>query len=146
MSISTRTAGGLSIVALMLAAATSPAQNMTLSWFTIDGGGTTFSTAGAFSLGGTIAQHDAGRLIGGAFELAGGFWAVSSVCPCQGDLNGDGQRNGRDIQAFAACMIAGGACACTDLDGDGQPVPSDTTDDLTAFVQQLLSDPASPCP
>jgi hypothetical protein len=46
-----------------------------LSHNTIDGGGATFSSAGAFALGGTIGQPDAGPLQSGAtYELRGGFW------------------------------------------------------------------------
>ena len=45
-----------------------------LSWSTIDGGGGT-STGGAYSVCGTIGQHDAGGpMIGGNFALTGGFW------------------------------------------------------------------------
>lgn len=51
--------------------------------FTADSGGGG-STGGAFRLGGTAGQADAGRLTGASFALAGGFWAggggvVSSV-------------------------------------------------------------------
>jgi hypothetical protein len=45
-----------------------------LSWWTVDGGGSTFSTGGSYSLGGTIGQPDAGTSSGGAYTLAGGFW------------------------------------------------------------------------
>jgi hypothetical protein len=46
-----------------------------ISWYSIDGGGTTVPiTGGSFSLAGTIGQPDAGKLTGGAFELLGGFW------------------------------------------------------------------------
>jgi hypothetical protein len=45
-----------------------------LSWNTIDGGGGTFSTGGAYSLGGTLGQPDAGSLSSGQFTLNGGFW------------------------------------------------------------------------
>ncbi len=45
-----------------------------LTWSTVDGGGATFSTAGSFSLGGTIGQPDAGGMAGGDYTLAGGFW------------------------------------------------------------------------
>lgn len=55
-----------------------------LSWSTIDGGGITFATGGAFSLGGTIGQFDAsGPLTGGAYSLTGGFWAgTAAEGPC----------------------------------------------------------------
>lgn len=45
-----------------------------LTWNTFDGGGATFSTGGAYSLGGTIGQADAGMLSGGSYSLSGGFW------------------------------------------------------------------------
>jgi len=45
-----------------------------LNWYTIDGGGATYLTGGAFELGSTAGQPDAGLLSGGTFELGGGFW------------------------------------------------------------------------
>jgi hypothetical protein len=44
-----------------------------LTWSTIDGGGG-HSSGGAYSLGGTIGQPDAGTLGGGKYQLVGGFW------------------------------------------------------------------------
>ena len=46
-----------------------------LTWYTIDGGGGTFSTGGGYTLGSTIGQPDAGVLVGGGYILVGGFWA-----------------------------------------------------------------------
>jgi hypothetical protein len=45
-----------------------------LSWWTVDGGGYTFSSASGYELGGTIGQPDAGVLAGGGYTLGGGFW------------------------------------------------------------------------
>ena len=45
-----------------------------LTWNSIDGGGAMLSTGGAYSLGGTIGQFDAGTLSGGTYTLTGGFW------------------------------------------------------------------------
>lgn len=45
-----------------------------LSWGTVDGGGTIASTGGAYSLGSSIGQPDAGSLSGGSYTLGGGFW------------------------------------------------------------------------
>ncbi len=45
-----------------------------LSWNTVDGGGYTFSTGQAYTLGGTAGQADAGLLAGGAYTLGDGFW------------------------------------------------------------------------
>lgn len=38
-----------------------------LSWWTVDGGGITFSNGGGYSLGGSIGQFDAGVLSGGSY-------------------------------------------------------------------------------
>ena len=50
-----------------------------LSWSTIDGGGTTWSEGGGYSLGGTVGQPDAGVLSGGNYTLAGGFWGGAAA-------------------------------------------------------------------
>jgi len=70
---------------LLLCAVSGAAQTggpYDLHWNTIDGGGTTNATGGAYVLGGTIGQPDAGTLSGGAFVLSGGFWSVAlTVAP-----------------------------------------------------------------
>ncbi len=53
-----------------------------MNWYTIDGGGATFLTSGAYSLGGTAGQPDAGFMSGGDFELGGGFWYGVIEIPC----------------------------------------------------------------
>ncbi len=68
-------------LALVLFTTTSAfAQNYSIDWFTIDGGGGT-STGGVYSVSGTIGQPDAGVLTGGNYSLVGGFWGV--VIPIQ---------------------------------------------------------------
>ena len=53
-----------------------------LSWYTVDGGGATFSTGSSYTLGATIGQPDVGTLSGGSYTLAGGFWpGVESPTP-----------------------------------------------------------------
>jgi len=62
------------LCALMIAGIVAAhAQTFSIDWFTIDGGGGT-STGGVFSVSGTVGQHDAGAMSGGAFTLQGGFW------------------------------------------------------------------------
>lgn len=61
-----------------------------LSWNTIDPGGTSAVTGGTYSLGGTVAQIDAGVHSGGAYVLSGGFWAglfdpATDVLPIVGE-------------------------------------------------------------
>lgn len=51
------------------------AQSYSVNWFTIDGGGGT-SSAGPYTIRGTIGQPDAGATSGSGYSLAGGFWHV----------------------------------------------------------------------
>ncbi len=46
-----------------------------IPWWTVDGGGETWSRGGGYRLGATIGQPDANVLEGGAYTLAGGFWS-----------------------------------------------------------------------
>ena len=49
-------------------------------------------------------------------------------------MNGDGHRDGGDIQLFIDCVLAGtGSCDCADMDGGGVDVS-----DVAAFVTTLL--------
>ena len=66
----------LALLALSASLASSVAQNFTIHWHTIDGGGGT-STGGVFTVNGTIGQPDAGGpMTGGGYSLTGGFWAL----------------------------------------------------------------------
>lgn len=68
-----------------LAATDVRAQMYEISWYTIDGGGVSSSTGGGYALGGTIGQPDAAPLmVGGAFEVLGGFWPGISGRDCSG--------------------------------------------------------------
>lgn len=121
----------------LLGATIALADDLTIDWWTIDGGGVTWSTGGGFELGGTIGQADAGAvaMTGGDFELIGGFWAVPP-CWCMSDLNHDGLRDGLDVQGFIDCMLAGGVdCACADLYTDGLL----DLNDVATFVSDLLA-------
>jgi len=115
-----------------------------LTWSTVDGGGAMNSTGGAFSVSGTIGQPDAQAppvMSGGSFQLTSGFWAVSISCFCPGDVNGDGKRNGADVQLFVACLLASsGYCVCADANQTGGLTP----DDVPTFVSQLLTTTACP--
>jgi len=51
------------------------AQQFSIDWHTIDGGGGT-STGGLYSISGSIGQPDAGMMNGGGYSLAGGFWGI----------------------------------------------------------------------
>ena len=101
------------------------------------------STGGTFSLSGTIGQPDAASnpaLSGGAFQLTGGFWPVANVCYCLADMNGDGKRDGRDVQQFLNCVLGGGNCACADTDQTNGV----TLSDVSVFVSDLLAGAGCP--
>jgi hypothetical protein len=68
------------ILALWTCSAGAASAQFGISRFTVDGGGGG-STGGAFALGGTAGQPDAGQMSGGSFTLAGGFWAGSGGVP-----------------------------------------------------------------
>jgi hypothetical protein len=66
-------------LAILLVGLTSPvladtAATYDLSWWTVDGGGASGLTSGAYTLSGTAGQPDAGSLSSGDYDLAGGFW------------------------------------------------------------------------
>jgi hypothetical protein len=65
------------IIALQMALAltVARAQNYGLDWSTTTGGGGT-STAGVYTVTGTIARPDTGRLNSSDFAIAGGFWSI----------------------------------------------------------------------
>ena len=66
-------------VAVLGVVSASALAGYTLDWWTVDGGGATFSIGGSYSLGGSIGQPDAGVLSGGSYQLNGGFWGGSIV-------------------------------------------------------------------
>lgn len=59
------------------------AQNFSVDWFSIDGGGGS-SAGGSFSLSGTVGQPDAGRMSGGIYTLEGGFWGIATAVQTPG--------------------------------------------------------------
>jgi hypothetical protein len=54
------------------------AQGLSLTWWTVDGGGGQ-SSGGTFAVSGTAGQPDAGTLTGGDFTLTGGFWPGAAL-------------------------------------------------------------------
>jgi hypothetical protein len=72
----------LILAALLLVATGAQAQSdddLDLSWWTMDGGGATFSTGGPYTLGSTIGQPDAGMLTAAHYTLGGGFWRAAAA-------------------------------------------------------------------
>ncbi|MBN1179731.1 MAG: hypothetical protein JXD18_10985 [Anaerolineae bacterium] len=72
----------LSIIAALLTSSVALAQTgggYDLTWWTVDGGGGTVSSA-AYELAGTIGQSDVGVVLsGGEFTLYSGFWSSGTT-------------------------------------------------------------------
>ena len=73
----------LAVCGLWLCGAAVQAQNYSIDWFAIAGGGGT-STGGVFTVTGTIGQADGGHMSGGNFTLEGGFWAIIAAVQTPG--------------------------------------------------------------
>jgi hypothetical protein len=66
-------------IASLLAEAAVHAQQYSIDWYKVSGGGGT-STGGVYSISGTIGQHDAsGSMAGGNYSVTGGFWSIYAV-------------------------------------------------------------------
>jgi hypothetical protein len=84
LPVQSKTWRSLGIVLLLVFAFSSArAQNYSLDWHTIDGGGGA-SAGGVFSISGTIGQPDAGMMSGGGYSLSGGFWGILSAVQTPG--------------------------------------------------------------
>ena len=125
------------IVTLAAAAAAAHAQDFTIDWHTIDGGGEMFSTGGDFELSGTIGQADAGdAMTGGDFELTGGFWVVTSTCDSC-DMNCDGVVDAGDIEDFINILF-NGQTPCDTCTGDTNGDGSVDAGDIEGFIACLF--------
>jgi hypothetical protein len=72
------------IALFFMAAFALHAQQYSINWFKVAGGGGT-STGGTYQVSGTIGQTDAGGpMTGGSYSLTGGFWSVISVVQMPG--------------------------------------------------------------
>jgi hypothetical protein len=127
---------------LVLAAAPSAYAQLSIDWFTIDGG-TAVCGGGPFSLAATVGQPDAGPVMTSSrFTVEGGFWVAFAASPpgcgtadfdCDGDVGTDA-----DIEAFFRCLAGvcpPPPCASTaDFNFDGD-VGTDA--DIEAFFRVL---------
>src|SRR5712664_3138902 len=63
----------------ILLALSASAQNYSIDWYKVAGGGGV-STSAVYTVSGTIGQHDAGGpMIGGSYSLTGGFWSLYAI-------------------------------------------------------------------
>ena len=75
------------------------AQSFSIDWFTIDGGGGT-STGGVYSVSGTIGQPDAGKMSGGNYSIAGGFWGIIAAVQTPGGPLLSVERQGGAVRVY----------------------------------------------
>jgi len=110
-------------LAVAVATTAAPADDFSLDWHTLDGGGAMNMTGGNFTLSGTVGQPDAGGpLTSGDFELVGGFWAGAVADPfCFGDLDENGEVDLNDLATLLGRYgtTSGMTYADGDLDDDG---------------------------
>jgi hypothetical protein len=62
------------LLPLFAVSATHAQTNITIDWFTINGGGGA-STGGVYAVSGTMGQPDVGTMNGGGYAIEGGFWS-----------------------------------------------------------------------
>ena len=122
-----------------------------LDRWTNDGGGEMWSVGGGDELAGTIGQPDAGVMIGGDYELTGGFWFAAPAGPaiCRGDTNCDGAITSADVNPFVQALsnlsqwrAQYPACPWQNCDIDASGSVDDA--DINAFAVKLSS--PGPCP
>ena len=66
----------MALLILPALAADAPAR---VEWRTVDGGGGV--SAGGYQISGTVGQPDAGVLVGGSYQVGGGFWLPAAEEP-----------------------------------------------------------------
>jgi hypothetical protein len=142
----------MALVAALACCSSAHGQTFEIVSHVIAGGGGTSTgvSAGgtAFSLSGTIGQHDAGPSSGPmtgvsssgvTYSLTGGFWAGAVVPPpaCPADFNSDGFVNPDDLADFITCFFLDvqfpGFCADADFNQDEFRNPDDLADFITTF-------------
>ena len=135
-------------VSVAAAASVAVADDFELAWHTVAGGGDMWTTGGDFELSGTIGQPAASVtvMIGGDFEMTGGFWAgVVGGEPHfgLGDLNCDGILDAFDIDPFVLALTDPDGYAAAwpdcdrmlaDIDGNGEI----DAFDIDPFVELLV--------
>jgi hypothetical protein len=87
----------LLLIPLLSAALAADAQQYSIDWYKISGGGGT-STNSQFSVSGTIGQPDAsGAVSGGNFSVTGGYWSLISVVQTLGAPTLTVTRSGNNV-------------------------------------------------
>lgn len=73
------TAKLVTFLAAIIGGISAQAQDFSIDWFGLAGGGNGSSLGGDFELSATIGQPEAGGMAGGDFSIIGGFWSIVAV-------------------------------------------------------------------
>jgi hypothetical protein len=121
---------------------TDGASDLALEWLSIDGGGRTYLTGGAFEFGTTVGQPDAGPASGECFELTGGFWAVTVQQDCYANCDRSVTEPILNVGDFTCFLqhYAAGDCYANCDGSTASPVLN--VGDFTCFLQRF----AAGCP
>ncbi len=108
----------LTISALLATTVDCCADDLEISWWSVDGGGDIQTTGGDLELSGTIGQSDVETMSGGEFTIAGGFWSGSppTAPPCPADITGDDLV---DVLDLLEVLSQWGGSGTADITGDG---------------------------
>jgi uncharacterized repeat protein (TIGR01451 family) len=131
------------VLSIVLTAASASAGTYEVGWWTVDGGGVTFGAGGAFEVGSTIGQPDAGGpLLGAPFAVQGGFWAL----PPDADLSitkTDGQTSAVPGQTLTYTIVAQNAGPAEALGARVTDAPAAA---LLGVTWTCAASPGSSCP
>ena len=127
-----------SLIALLGLPSAALAQPFTLEWSTIDSGGAINLTAGAYTLGDSIGQPDAGTLTAAPYECQGGFWNTDQATPPGCYANCDGSTGtpaltANDFQCFINAYAASSPYANCDA---STGTPALTANDFQCFINK----------
>jgi uncharacterized repeat protein (TIGR01451 family) len=133
----------LLVLSIVLAAVPASAGTYEVGWWTVDGGGVTFGVGGAFEVGATVGQPDAGAPLAGVpFVVQGGFWALAP----RADLaitKTDGQASAVPGQTLTYAIVARNAGPAAAL---GAPVTDAPPASLLGVTWTCVASPGSSCP
>ncbi len=130
------------LIVSLLAAGVCFAQQYSIDWYKISGGGGA-STNGQYSLSGTIGQHDAGTaMTGGNYSLTGGFWALYAVQTTGAPLLTIKGTNGMVMVSWPSPSTGFNLQFNTNLSTTNWGTPSQTVTDNGTIKYILVNPPA----
>ena len=121
------------------------AQNYSIDWYKIAGGGGT-STGGVYTVSGTIGQHDAtanNAMTGGNYSLTGGFWALYAVQTAGAPILSIKLTSTNTVQVYWNSPSAGWTLLVnSNLTGNTWSTPTETVQDNGTIKWIIVNPPA----